>query len=430
MDTKGQHPHVPSPFKNKMAESHSESTSESLTTTSSTPDQSATITISTPRRSHHVPEIPIEIISEEEMAILDAAFAAARSFLPSAIRSSSSPSRIVAGEISKSSITMFSKRKLSACSSSSDIEDSLLHRFRKNQALGVTDLTGTEWCEKQMENVLCLGRRKVSKAMKLGQARHLELEEEVVRRVRVKVESNEDKWALKLLSSIAGVNQFLFEGRTRELLLVGFVEGQWIVGVIDEVRKASAEDSSDAGPLLSDTKTRVRDTLPAEPQRRNGRLQVMLYKLLWDTVVREEFPATRFFNYFALNRHEVLSQDVRDNIADAGIPAQTLEEIVRYYESTFKMLPVANDQLLLRYEFQRDRSIIAEIRFTHDPEWVMSKYKEVIEFWKSEREAEYTPEEERWKCRYCQFAKSCPGNPSLESPAPSSPPREPRPLAS
>lgn len=53
---------------------------------------------------------------------------------------------------------------------------------------------------------------------------------------------------------------------------VGFVGGQWIVGVIDEVRKASTEDSSsDTGPLLSDTKTRVRDTLPAEPQRRNGR---------------------------------------------------------------------------------------------------------------------------------------------------------------
>ncbi|KAL0875738.1 hypothetical protein Bca101_025443 [Brassica carinata] len=381
-----------------MAESHSESTSESLTTT---PDQSATIAISTPRSHHHVPEIPIEIISEEEMAILDAAFAATRSFLPSAIRSAaaSSPSRIIAK--TARSIAMLSKRKLSACSS--DIEDSLLHRFRKNQALGVTDLTGTEWCEKQMENVLCLGRRKVSKAMKLGQARHLELEEEVVKRVRVKVESNEDKWALKLLSSIAGVNQFLFEGRTRELLLVGFVEGQWIVGIIDEVRKASAEDSSDTGPLLSDTKTRVRDTLPAEPQRRNGRLQVMLYKLLWDTVVKEEFPATRFFNYFALNRHEVLSQDSSFLI--------TLEEIVRY-------------------EFQKDRSIIAEIRFTHDPEWVMSKYKEVIEFWRSEREAEYTPEEERWKCRYCQFAKSCPGNPSLESPAPSSPQREPRPLAS
>lgn len=30
-----------------------------------------------------------------------------------------------------------------------------------------------------MENVLCFGRRKVNKAMKVGQARHLQLEEEV-----------------------------------------------------------------------------------------------------------------------------------------------------------------------------------------------------------------------------------------------------------
>jgi exonuclease V len=281
-----------------------------------------------------------------------------------------------------------------------------------------------------MENVLCFGRRKVNKAMKVGQARHLQLEEEVVKKVRVKVESNEDKWALKLLNSIAGVNQFLFEGRTRELLLLGFVGGQWIVGIIDELRKAYAEESSDSGPILIDTKTRLRDTLPAEPQRRNGRLQLMLYKLLWDTIVKEGFPTGPFFDYFSLNRNYVLSQDVRDHIANAGIKAQTLEEIVRYYENTFQMLPIANNQLLLKYEFQKDQSIIAEIRFNHDHEWVMSKYREVIEFWRNEREAGYTPEEERWKCRYCQFAKSCPGNPSFESPSTSSPTREAPPLPS
>jgi exonuclease V len=43
------------------------------------------------------------------------------------------------------------------------------------------------------------------------------------------------------------------------------------VGIIDELRKAYAEESSDSGPILIDTKTRLRDTLPAEPQRRNGR---------------------------------------------------------------------------------------------------------------------------------------------------------------
>ncbi|CAH8306684.1 unnamed protein product [Eruca vesicaria subsp. sativa] len=48
----------------------------------------------------------------------------------------SSPSRGV------SKITMLSKRKFSACSYSSDIEDSLLHRFRKNQALSETEEAG------------------------------------------------------------------------------------------------------------------------------------------------------------------------------------------------------------------------------------------------------------------------------------------------
>lgn len=48
----------------------------------------------------------------------------------------------------------------------------------------------------------------------------------------------------------------------------------------------------------------------------------MLYKLLWDTVVKGGFPVGRFFDYFSLDRHYVLSQDVRENIANAGIPAQ------------------------------------------------------------------------------------------------------------
>ncbi|AEE79615.1 hypothetical protein [Arabidopsis thaliana] len=126
-----------------MAESPSESTSALLSTTTSTkPAQSGTVSISSPQ-SHHVvfPEIPIEIINEEEIVILDAALAASHSILPSVIRSVS-PSQMIAGgsPITIRSITLFSKRKLSACLY---IEESYLHRFRRNQSLGVTDLTGT-----------------------------------------------------------------------------------------------------------------------------------------------------------------------------------------------------------------------------------------------------------------------------------------------
>lgn len=42
-----------------------------------------------------------------------------------------------------------------------------------------------------------------------------------------------------------------------------------MVGVIDEIRMPLTE--IDRNPLLVDTKTRVRNTVPAEPQRRNGR---------------------------------------------------------------------------------------------------------------------------------------------------------------
>lgn len=50
---------------------------------------------------------------------------------------------------------------------------------------------------------------------------------------------------------------------------IGFAEGVWMVGVIDEIRLPQALDSRN--PILIDTKTRSRDTLPSEPQRRNGR---------------------------------------------------------------------------------------------------------------------------------------------------------------
>lgn len=59
---------------------------------------------------------------------------------------------------------------------------------------------------------------------------------------------------------------------------VSFVEGVWMVGVIDEVRMPTTE-TDHRNPLLVDTKTRVQDTLPSEPQRRNGRYVCYWLKL-------------------------------------------------------------------------------------------------------------------------------------------------------
>lgn len=121
------------------------------------------------------PEIPLEIISEEEMAIIEAAFAAAATrSLVSSRASASSSSASSAASFQKNvrsikSITLLSKRSFSnsSCSQSDtgvivDVEDSgrlmtqkrnrivdsLLHRYRRNRGLTVTDITATVWISK------------------------------------------------------------------------------------------------------------------------------------------------------------------------------------------------------------------------------------------------------------------------------------------
>ncbi|KAL8151053.1 hypothetical protein V2J09_020861 [Rumex salicifolius] len=341
------------------------------------------------------PEIPVEIISDEEMAIIEAAFMAAR---PSIVACSSSsfsllPSRIQRSPGSVGSLSVMSKRGYPSLAgepdSVPDIEDSgqkarspvrkksrasqsLLDRFRRKGRLFVTDFTRAEWCEKQLEFDLCLGKKRVSKAMKAGLVRHAELEE---------------------------------QSQTR-IVMVGFVEGIWIVGVIDELRMPL--EGSNKNPTLVDTKTRVRAKLPGEPQQRNGRLQLMCYKYLWDNLVTDNFPSQRFLNFFSLNPHHILSDDIRKSTSASGFPADTLDDLMKYFRNTSKTLPIAHEQLLLRYELQEDRSLLGEDKFAYNDEWLKAKLQHSLEFWKGEREATYTVQEESWKCSFCQYVSVCP----------------------
>ncbi|KAG9142091.1 hypothetical protein Leryth_016304 [Lithospermum erythrorhizon] len=364
-------------------------------------------------QTHHPPSeppqndavsIPIEIISEHEMALIDAAFSAVSKLKQNSVRS----------------ISLLSKRKLTGCSTQNDVvgdieeggrrkkkivNGSFLYRFRRRRGLSVTDLTSTEWCEKQMEFVLHLGRPEKTNAMKAGSARHAALEEEVIKRVKVEVKSKEDIWALMLINFIVGANQLVFDGLTRELPVIGFTEGIWITGVIDEIRMPLTE--TDKVATLVDTKTRVRATLPSEPQRRNGRFQLMCYKHLWDTLAAGKFPYGQFFDFFSLNPNSELSTDIKNSTAKTGFPAETLSDVVIYYKNACCMLPQSNSQLLLRYENQVDQTLIGEDQFEHDSDWFETQIKTCLEFWMGDRSPHYAQKEERWKCNFCKFESVC-----------------------
>lgn len=230
-------------------------------------------------------QIPVEIVSDEEMALIEAALSLAAAARPSLSLSSSAfpPSRL---SLFCSQLGRNSKRAFSTSPPVCDLEDSIsngrlkspkkkykvpetfLSRFRRKKGLYVTDVTSTEWCEKQMEFILLFGKPESTPAMKAGSTRHAKLEEEVIKKVEVRVESREDIWALKFMNFIICANQLLFEGLTREVPVVGLVQGVWMVGVIDELRMPVA--GNDRNLTLVDTKTRGQPRLPTKPQGRNG----------------------------------------------------------------------------------------------------------------------------------------------------------------
>ena len=48
----------------------------------------------------------------------------------------------------------------------------------------------------------------------------------------------------------------------------------------------------------------------------------MCYKYMWDSLVADEFPTKKFFDFFSLNPNHILSPEIRDNTTKSGFPSE------------------------------------------------------------------------------------------------------------
>lgn len=201
-------------------------------------------------------------------------------------------------------------------------------------AFSVTDLVGPAWCELQYEYGL-LGQKdkplhlrppsfisrsgkqilvqrdratSSNRRLKRGKSTHQALENELRPvRVTVTVTTPEERFGLRIAQLIAGFNEIITGGKTRELPVFGIIHGHAVVGVIDEVvqvcqtsertdrpdggvkspsadgdsgarLQSSSTSSQDTYTLgLIDYKTRRAEYLPPEEDSRSPKLQLMLY---------------------------------------------------------------------------------------------------------------------------------------------------------
>ncbi|KAJ3851825.1 exonuclease V [Lentinula lateritia] len=146
-----------------------------------------------------------------------------------------------------------------------------LQQFRKNNILSVTDLVSPSWCEVQFDYGLRQLRHRKLKdrpasfvteqgkeivvdkgvaaksdaTKKNGVSVHKKLEREIrPEEIKVQVTTEEERWGLRIINMIDCIDSLLLLGCAREIPVFGLIEGNIVVGIIDEITFSQASPSS------------------------------------------------------------------------------------------------------------------------------------------------------------------------------------------
>ncbi|KAH9891706.1 exonuclease V [Cubamyces lactineus] len=298
-------------------------------------------------------------------------------------------------------------------------------QFRRwNKVLSVTDLVGPSWCEVQFDyglrqqrykkledrptafvtaegktiNVVQDVAAKNDRTVTRGKSVHKVLEREMQpEQVAVEITTQEERWALRLINMLAGLQTLAELGYCREMPVFGIVHGQVVTGIIDEIArrpvtkdesierqasqvgtsspnkraaphstpstpsKSSAKRSKHDPPSdqrsitaffspskhhtspstslprytlhLSDTKTRIRPSLPPDEDTYASRLQLMLYHRLLSDLLASATPTVPTSVSAALSFAEIWDRVGVDSsrrfsdgfLVQSGLAASTMD---------------------------------------------------------------------------------------------------------
>ncbi|XP_078404195.1 exonuclease V isoform X3 [Cetorhinus maximus] len=246
-----------------------------------------------------------------------------------------------------------------------------LERFGRKY-LSVTDLSRQAWCEQQ-----------VVYGMELPHIQQLRDEVPVVK---------------------AGSCLHLARGElVRELPVFGELEGIFVVGVVDELCYNSKGELE-----LRELKTRGQRTYPSAAQKRSHHLQVSIYKLLFEAMIKGQLNKDTITHHLHLRTEQPLGSEILVHAQKVGFTINTFGDLLdlMLLNLTYADIPSV-DTMKIEYCYQADASVIGTEVVSFEEEWVKSELKHYSSFWKGQREATGVDIEEAWKCRSCDFADIC-----------------------
>lgn len=223
--------------------------------------------------------------------------------------------------------------------------------------------------------------------------------------VNVKVTSNEDIWAIKVLNLINSVQIFLNSGTVaREIPIFGapFGEDVFVVGLIDELRF----DPDSFLIELWELKTRMRKSLPSKSQKQQHRLQVMMYQKMFDDLVKGSLKKETVAKHLRLSLTNEFGTDIKYQIESSGFSSKNLDELMGVLFARMQCVTCIQG-LGIEYVHQDTKETIGMETVSYDETDLQALFKDYLGFWQGNRECKGVDIEEAWKCQSCDFADIC-----------------------
>ncbi len=274
----------------------------------------------------------------------------------------------------------------------------------KMYGIRVTDIASQYWCEKQMElRHLYVEKVKRTEEMKSGEMLHQELEEEANIEIELEPKGYADYIYKTLYMGYLGMTNLPNNKHTREVQVYGSLGAFRLSGKIDEIRLKDNE------LYIYEDKTRQKDELPNDSQKRTHIVQLLIYRKMIDDIRSGAYSAERFARDYSTKSLRMTPEFVRQFEVlgiDGGM--QTIDSIADKFFDSIGSVKGVSDTLQVRYINQFSRKEIGTYKFTYDEKEVQNVSDFVLKYWTGAREALPVPSEEKWKCKYCSFfGKEC-----------------------
>ncbi|MHA1155834.1 MAG: hypothetical protein ACTSQK_06960 [Candidatus Heimdallarchaeota archaeon] len=262
------------------------------------------------------------------------------------------------------------------------------------------------WCEMQLHLKLQLGLEPTPEMIK-GSEIHRSLEEELGPVIEVEVTTNEDSIIAYILQMYSKLVTFNTLQVTRELPVIGKINGVSCLGIIDQI-KIETDNEGKKLLIITDYKTRKSRRAPTYEQKRRNRIQMQVYWHLLSDLKSGKFSEEMFKDYFDMPEKLVPSEELLKQLPEEQIKLLEVtppHELLTKVFEILRNLPEQSFELHAIYLHQEDRSEVCNDRSLYHQESFEVDMDWALGYWKGERKPSDCPQ--TWMCKFCQFTDNC-----------------------